>query len=70
MISFELKGKIRYKFQKNWNEGTILKKYCLADNGVDAVIEFQEFIEKEFDKFFINRVPKNLTYNQDLRYKL
>ena len=64
-ISFELTGKKRYKYQKNWQSGsTILKKYILADNMEDAIKEFENWIQNDYDKFFANRVPKNLAWKE------
>lgn len=64
-ISFELKGDMRYKYQKNWSkDATILKKYILADNMEDAVKEFENWIMNDYDKFFANRVIKNLSWRE------
>ena len=62
-ISFELKGNVRYKYQKNWNNDcTILKKYILADNIGDAIKEFDAWINNDYDKFFTGRMLKNLSW--------
>jgi len=64
-ISFELKGNLRYKYQKHWEKDcTILKKYILADNMEEAISEFEYWIENEYDKFFAIRVSKNLSYRE------
>lgn len=64
-ISFELKGKLRYKYQKHWmDDCTILKKYILADNMEDAVNEFEKWVQTEYDKFFAIRVIQNLSYRE------
>jgi hypothetical protein len=66
-ISFELTGNRRYKHQKNWQSGsTILKKYILADNMEDAIKEFENWIQNDYDKFFANRVPKNLAWKETI----
>jgi len=64
-ISFELTGNRRYKYQKNWQSGsTILKKYILADNMEDAIKEFENWIQNDYDKFFAIRVLQNKTWQE------
>jgi len=64
-ISFELKGNVRYKFQKNWaTDATIIKKYILADTLIDALAEFELWLTTEYDNFFTGRMKQNLPYSR------
>jgi|688.fasta_scaffold1100502_1 hypothetical protein len=64
-ISFELTGNRRYKHQKNWTEGaTVLKKYILADSMEDAIKEFENWIQNDYDKFFAIRLLQNKTWQE------
>ena len=61
VISFELKGSVRLKFQKKWNKDSIIiKRYALADNMNDVLEEFKDFLANEYDNFFTGRMLKNL----------
>ena len=68
-ISFELKGNVRYKNYK-WTKdrfndnGIIIKNFILADNYEDAIDEFTNWLSNEYDNFFTERMPQNLTYSQ------
>ncbi len=64
VISFELKGKIRHKYQKNWNDETIIKKYILADNELEAISKFENWLINEYGNFFTGRMLLNLTYRE------
>jgi len=64
VISFELNGKKRYKYGKSWNDGTIIKKYVLADNEIDAISEFENWLSFEYDKFFTGRMLQNLSWRE------
>lgn len=65
VISFELKGMVRYKYQKHWeNDCTIIKKYVLADSLIDALAEFELWLTNEYDKFFVGRAKQNLPYSR------
>lgn len=59
-ISFDVDGIVRYKFQKKWEQGTIINKYTLADNMQDCLDEFKSWLNNEYSNFIKNRVPKNL----------
>ena len=61
VISFELKGMVRFKFQKKWDaDSIIIKRYALADNMTDVLKEFEHFLANEYDNFFTGRMLKNL----------
>lgn len=64
-ISFELKGKKRYKHQKKWeNDCVIIKKYVLSDNLEDAVSEFKFWVNNQYDNFFTTRLLQNKTWQE------
>ncbi len=65
VISFELKGSIRYKYQKHWeNDCVIIKKYILADNMVEALSEFENWLINNYDNFFTGRMQHNLSWRE------
>ena len=64
-IAFELKGAVRYKFHKKWeNDSIIIKKYILADNMQEAINKFQKWIDNDYDKFFAEIRVKNLEFHR------
>jgi hypothetical protein len=65
VISFELKGKHRYKYQKRWeNDCTIIKKYVLADNFEEVTAEFENWLKNSYDNFFTGRLLQNKTWRE------
>lgn len=51
VVSFELKGMLRTKYHKNWDEGTLLKTYILHDNWDETITEFKFWLNTKFDLF-------------------
>jgi hypothetical protein len=65
VISFQLKGKMRYKHQKRWERDcVIIKKYILADNLEEVINEFKFWVNNQYDNFFTTRLLQNKTWQE------
>lgn len=65
VISFELNGSMRYKYQKRWFDATIIKGYFLADNMEEVFRRFEKWLNDDYSRFMVNRVPLNLEWMED-----
>ncbi len=65
VIGFSLKGKVRYKYQKQWeNDCSVISCHLLSDNLDDVLDEFECWLNEKYKSFVFFRISQNLRYNK------
>lgn len=65
VIGFALKGKVRYKYQKHWeNDCKVISCYILADNMKDALADFEFWLNTKYQSFVSTRINQNMRYTK------